>query len=67
MTLQEAQRVVHDFRAETKQEAEAKAMEINARLIPCGDSFVAVNFGTLGWSVMLASAYNHMRTMGILM
>jgi hypothetical protein len=67
MTISEAQRALHSYRADFKKEAEAKCLEINVQLdnSEC-DFFVPVNFGELGWTCMLASAYQECKKIGLI-
>lgn len=61
MTETEALKRCHDFRG-TKAEAEALADELNVAMAE--RTMVAVDFGDLGWGVMLVRAYIALKLMG---
>jgi len=55
MTKDEFQKKYHSYRTPYEQEAKAEARKVNEEGIE-GDKAVAIQFGDLGWALMLASA-----------
>lgn len=65
MTKQDFQKRYHSYRTQLEQEAREEADKVNAEGID-GDTAVAVNFGHLGWCVMLYSAAQFAADEGII-
>ena len=55
MTKDEFQEKYHYYRTPHEQEAKTEAKKVNKEGIE-GDKAVAIQFGNLGWALMLASA-----------
>jgi hypothetical protein len=65
LTLEQAQKKAHDFRGDER-DAKVFAATLNEvmEIGPLGP-FVPVNFGELGWGVMLQGSYEMIREMNV--
>lgn len=55
MTKNEFQRKYHYYRTKSEDDAKSEAEKVNKEGID-GDEAVAINFGRIGWALMLKSA-----------